>query len=103
MTRHRALLQQAAAHLLKDGQQQSETAEVVQGESVAQLATAVPTLPLADEIGEVYLYEAGDLRRIAPLWWSYTKQMRTFHETYAKACHPWCCRALQLCFLHGLT
>lgn len=88
VTRHRALLQQASAHLPRDGQQQSESAEVVQEEAVAQLANAVATLPLADEVGEVYLYEAGDLRRIAPLWWSYTKQMRTFHETYAKACHP---------------
>ncbi len=64
-------------------------------EAVNMLGEEEARLPLADEVGEVYLYAAEDLTRIAPLWWNYTKQMRVFHETYAKvwnhflvyACH----------------
>ena len=41
-------------------------------------------LQLADEVGEIYVYAASDLKRVAPLWWEYTKQMRVFHEKYAQ-------------------
>ncbi|KAL0028761.1 hypothetical protein WJX79_007135 [Trebouxia sp. C0005] len=53
-------------------------------EAVNMLGEEEARLPLADEVGEVYLNAAEDLTRIAPLWWNYTKQMRVFHETYAK-------------------
>ena len=52
--------------------------------STTHLAVAEATLPLADEVGELYMYTAGDIRAIAPLWWTYTSQMRVFHETRAQ-------------------
>lgn len=69
----RALLQEAA-----EG--------TVQEPEVADLAASEPVLPLADEVGEIYMYTADDIRSIAPLWWNYTKQMRVFHETHAQVC-----------------
>ena len=51
-----------------------------------KLPSPESSLPLADEIGELYAYTASDLRAIAPLWWDYSKKMRTFHENYAKVC-----------------
>ena len=51
-------------------------------EPVKDQAAAVPVMPLADEVGEVYMYTADDIRAIAPLWWNYTIQMRVFHETH---------------------
>ena len=60
-------------------------------EAVNMLEEEEARLPLADEVGEVYLYAAEDLTRIAPLWWNYTKQMRIFHETYAKVWNHFLC------------
>ncbi|DBA84311.1 TPA: hypothetical protein ACH3X2_006365 [Trebouxia sp. C0005] len=40
---------------------------------------------LADEIGELYMYTASDLRAIAPLWWDYSKQVRSFQDMHAEA------------------
>ncbi len=65
-------------------QQQEEKEE--EEEAVNMLGEEEAQLPLADEVGELYLYAAEDLMRIAPLWWNYTKQMRVFHETYAQVC-----------------
>ncbi len=39
---------------------------------------------LADEIGELYMYTASDLRAIAPLWWDYSKQVRSFQDVHAE-------------------
>lgn len=39
---------------------------------------------LADEIGELYMYTASDLRAIAPLWWDYSKQVRSFQDMHAE-------------------
>ena len=39
---------------------------------------------LADEIGELYMYTASDLRAIAPLWWDYSKQVRSFEDMHAE-------------------
>lgn len=62
-----------------------EAAEsTVQEPEMADLAASEPILPLADEVGEIYMYTADDTRAIAPLWWNYTKQMRVFHETHAQ-------------------
>ena len=67
-------------------------------EAVNMLGEEEAQLPLADEVGELYLYAAEDLRHIAPLWWNYTKQMRVFHETYAKVCqHLQCEHMSQPC------
>ena len=51
---------------------------------LADPAAAETMMPLADEIGEIYMYTADDIRAIAPLWWNYTRQMRVFHETHAQ-------------------
>ena len=53
---------------------------------LADLAAAETILPLADEVGEIYMYTSDDIRAIAPLWWNYTRQMRVFHETHAQVC-----------------
>lgn len=64
---------------------QEETEGIMQ-EQEANPPAAEPVLPLADEVGEFYMYTADDLKAIAPLWWNYTKQMRVFHETHAQVC-----------------
>ena len=51
-------------------------------EAVTDQAAAAPVVPLADEVGEIYMYTGDDIRAIAPLWWNYTIQMRVFHETH---------------------
>ena len=71
--------QHSSRSLLAEEEEEEEEAVNMLGEEEARLA-------VADEVGEVYLYAAEDLTRIAPLWWNYTKQMRVFHETYAKVC-----------------
>ena len=58
--------------------------EETEGSMQEQEAKPPAVLPLADEVGELYMYTADDLRAIAPLWWNYTKQMRVFHETHAQ-------------------
>ena len=70
--------QYSSRSLLQEGEEEEEAVNML-GEEEARVA-------VADEVGEVYLYAAEDLTRIAPLWWNYTKQMRVFHETYAKVC-----------------
>ena len=69
---HKALLQDAVDAVIRD-----------QNTSLLQAETVVP---LADEVGELYMYTADDLKAIAPLWWNYTKTMRVFHETHAAVC-----------------
>lgn len=66
-------------------------------EAVNMLGEEEAQLPLADEVGELYLYAAEDLRRVAPLWWNYTKQMRVFHETYAEVWKHFSIYACHLC------
>lgn len=62
------------------------TADTMQEAQLADLAAAETILPLADEVGEIYMYTADDIRAIAPLWWNYTRQMRVFHESHAQVC-----------------
>ena len=66
------------------GMLQEATDGTMQEALLADLAAAETMLPLADEVGEIYMYTADDIRAIAPLWWNYTRQMRVFHETHAK-------------------
>ncbi|KAL0019516.1 hypothetical protein WJX77_002120 [Trebouxia sp. C0004] len=74
-----------AVKILGHGPPQRSSRSLLQEEeAVNMLGEEEARLPLADEVGELYLYAAEDLRHIAPLWWNYTKQMRVFHETYAK-------------------
>ena len=70
----------------KRGMLQEATDGAVQEALLADLAAAKTILPLADEVGEIYMYTADDIRAIAPLWWNYTRQMRVFHETHAQVC-----------------
>lgn len=72
---------QAERGVLQEG-----TNGAMQEALLADLAAAETILPLADEIGEIYMYTADDIRAIAPLWWNYTRQMRVFHETHAQVC-----------------
>lgn len=91
-----AQLGQTTAHKLQEGiiavpqglERQSQRA-VLQAatdskiqEAVTDIAAAAPVVPSADEVGEVYMYTADNIRAIAPLWWNYTIQMRVFHETH---------------------
>lgn len=71
----RALLQDAVSAV-----------EAVIKDQEASLLQAEAVVPLADEVGELYMYTADDLRAIAPLWFNYTKTMRVFHETHAAVC-----------------
>ncbi len=75
--------QHSSRSLLQEAEEEEEEEEE---EAVNMLGEEEARLAVADEVGEVYLYAAEDLTRIAPLWWNYTKQMRVFHETYAKVC-----------------
>lgn len=75
--------QHQSRSLLQEEEEKEEATNML-GEEEARL-------PLADEVGEMYLYAAEDLTRIAPLWWNYTKQMRIFHETYAKVWNHFLC------------
>jgi len=75
-----ATAQAAAAHSNQSPRQRA----LLRDEAVNVVRDEEAILPLADEVGELYLYEAEDLKRIAPLWWNYTKQMRIFHETHAE-------------------
>ena len=59
-----------------------ETTDSSTQEPMTDQAAAAPVVPLADEVGEIYMYTADDIRSIAPLWWNYTIQMRVFHETH---------------------
>ena len=54
--------------------------------TVTDQAAAAPAATVADEVGEIYMYTADDMRAIASLWWNYTIQMRVFHETHAQVC-----------------
>ena len=58
-------------------------------DSQAELLSLGPDLPLADQVGELYVYTASDIRAIAPLWWDYSKKARTFHEKHAEVCFAW--------------
>ena len=78
--------QYSSRSLLQEGEEEEEAVNML-GEEEARVA-------VADEVGEVYLYAAEDLTRIAPLWWNYTKQMRVFHETYAKVCRHLQCEVM---------
>ena len=75
------------ADLLIEGKRQRALQQDATGITIADqedLPDPEAVLPLADEIGELYMYTADDLRAIAPLWWDYTKKMRVFHETHAE-------------------
>ena len=89
----------ALSHASASAETKQEVRQAVQGplavRTLLQGSTATedqqPDLPpsdpgefLADEIGELYMYTASDLRAIAPLWWDYSKQVRSFEDMHAE-------------------
>ena len=73
----RALLQDKT-----ESEDQQDTDELQNDEDHEQTLEqqADSDVRLADEIGELYMYTARDLRAIAPLWWDYSKQVRNFQD-----------------------
>ncbi|KAL0027884.1 hypothetical protein WJX79_000247 [Trebouxia sp. C0005] len=84
MTFHRTLLQDniATESHTTEGQQPSKQQP---GDQQPDLPPLDSSEVLADEIGELYMYTASDLRAIAPLWWDYSKQVRSFQDMHAEA------------------
>ena len=89
----------APSHASASAETKQEVRQAVQGplavRTLLQGNTATedqqPDLPpsdpgefSADEIGELYMYTASDLRAIAPLWWDYSKQVRSFEDMHAE-------------------